>query len=102
MVETSEQLSIPLPISKSIKNIRFRPLKPNNLPIWTDNNFEPFVRKWLEESAVEMDRLHKKDYNIALQSLVSKAFQKEIGEGNSGETLSDFKTSVCLYLDFLQ
>ena len=102
MEEVLEQVSVPLSISKSIKNIRFRPLKPNNLPVWTDNNFEPFVRKWLEESAVEMDRLHKKDYNIALQSLVSKAFQKENGEGPNHESFDDFKTSVCLYLDFLQ
>ena len=103
MEEYTEQVAIPLSIAQSLKNIRFIPLKPNNLPVWTDGNFESFVRNWLQQSAVEMDRLHKKDYNGSLQSLISKATNGDIQHDSQQEKLfTEFKTSVCLYLDFVQ
>jgi hypothetical protein len=50
-----------------------------------------------------MDRLHKKDYNGSLQSLISKSGTGETHPDSNHEKLfTEFKTSVCLYLDFVQ
>jgi hypothetical protein len=103
MEEILDQVALPLSIAQSLKNIRFIPLKPNNLPVWTDGNFVSFVRNWLQQSAVEMDRLHKKDYNGSLQSLITKAGTGDAHpESNQEKLFTEFKISVCLYLDFVQ
>lgn len=75
----------------------------HQLPLYTDFNFESFVRNWLSSSGVDIDRLHKKSYNRSVQSMLGKTCVGENYDDEKGLALFvEFKYSVCLYLEFVR
>jgi hypothetical protein len=103
MEEVLEQVKPLISNAQTLIKVRFIQLKAEDLPGWTDAHFESFVRDWLEKSVVDTDRLHKKDFSNSLQALINKSC---IGENCddilSVKLFSEFKNSVCLFLDFVQ
>jgi len=75
----------------------------HQLPLYTDLNFESFVRGWLSKSGVDLERLHKKNYNKSVQCILGRTC---IGENYDDEKslalFIEFKYSVCLYLEFVR
>ena len=73
MKEILEQDNSFLSNAQTLTNINFILLKKDHLPQWTDSHFESFVRDWLRKSSVDLERLHKKDYNSSLQSIIDRS-----------------------------